>query len=291
MSEASRHLSVLSGFCETLEIGVLPYIGRDNERGLLSRTVENNITGLLNWARFQNASQSAQIYVRPHPQIEHPWLFLDDVTTEMALRISQKYAAVAVETSKGNCQIRLLVTKPIACSDRATVQKAMAPKVGADHASTAGDKWGRLAGFQNRKPGKEGWWTPIVADTTQALPRFDPAPFMAATNGSDGHTPQQSSSQGWRETTPRKISPLGGSVSSAPNGDRSVRCTGSESEREFTWVINRIRWFLEYRPELVQGELPKMIENLIHRATARGKRDPDQYASRKIAVAMRKVQG
>ena len=33
------------------------------------------------------------------------------------------------------------------------------------------------------------------------------------------------------------------------------------------------------------------IENLIQRATARGKRDPDQYASRKIAVAMRKVQG
>ncbi len=291
MSEASRHLSVLSRFCESLEIGVLPYIGRDNERGLFSRLVGDNITGLLNWARFQNASQSAQIYVRPHPQIEHPWLFLDDVTKETALRISQKYAAVVVETSKGNCQIRFLVTKPITCSDRATVQKCIAPKIMADRASTAGDKWGRLAGFQNRKAGKEGWWTPIVADTTQTRPRFDPAPFMTANNGSDDHTPQKNSSSEWRETTPRKISPPGARVSSASNDDRSVHCTGSESEREFTWAINRIRWFLERRPETLEQEVPKMIENLIYRATARGKRDPEQYASRTIAVAMRKVQG
>ncbi len=55
MSEASRHLSVLSGFCETLEIGVLPYIGRANERGLFSRTVRDNITGLLDWARLSVA--------------------------------------------------------------------------------------------------------------------------------------------------------------------------------------------------------------------------------------------
>ena len=291
MSEASRHLSILSRFCETLEIGVLPYIGQDNERGLFSRMIKDNITGLLNWARFQNASQSAQIYIRPHSQIEHPWLFLDDVTTEMALGISQKYAAVVVETSQGNCQIRLLSSAALSCSQRATVQKAIASKIMADRASTAGDKWGRLAGFQNRKPGKEGWWTPIVADTTQARPRFDPAPFMTATNGSDGHTPQKSSSQRWRETTPHKISPEGVRVSSASNCDRSVQCAGSESEREFTWAINRIRWFLEHRPELAQRELPKMVENLIQRATVRGKRDPEQYASRTIAVAMRKVQG
>ncbi len=291
MSEASKHLSILSGFCETLEIGVLPYIGRDNECGLFSRTVGNNITGLLNWARFQNASQSAQIYVRPHPHTDHPWLFLDDVTAEMALRISQKYAAVVVETSKGNCQIRLLSPAALSCSERATVQKSIAPKVMADRASTAGDKWGRLAGFQNRKPGKEGWWTPIVADTTQTRPRFDPAPFMTATNGSDGHTPQKSSSHGWCEATPRKISPLGGRVSSVSNSGGSVQCTGSESEREFTWVINRIRWFLERRPEMLGCELSKMVENLIQRATARGKRDPDQYANRTIAAAMRKAQG
>ena len=31
------------------------------------------------------------------------------------------------------------------------------------------------------------------------------------------------------------------------------------------------------------------IENIIQRATVRGKRDPEQYANRTIAVAMRKV--
>ena len=156
MSEASKHLSILSEFCETLEIGVLPYIGRDNEGGLFSRTVGNNITGLLNWARFQNASQSAQIYVRPQPHTDHPWLFLDDVTAEMALRISQKYAAVVVETSKGNCQIRMLSSAALSCSQRATVQKAIAPKIMADRASTAGDKWGVLQGSRTESPEKKG---------------------------------------------------------------------------------------------------------------------------------------
>jgi hypothetical protein len=270
MSEASRHLSILSEFCETLEMGVLPYIGRGNERGLSSRPVGNNISGLLNWARFQNASQSAQVYIRPHPQTDHPWLFLDDVTTEMALRISQKYAAVVVETSKGNCQIRLLSSVALNRFQRATVQKSIAPRIMADRASTAGDKWGRLAGFQNRKPGKEGWWTPIVADTTQVRPRFDPDPFMTATNGSGG------------DAGPT-LSPQGRAVVSASHNN-------SESEREFTWVINRIRWFLERRPEMLGSEVPKMVENLVQRATVRGKRYPEQYANRTIVAAMRKAQ-
>ncbi|WP_297480599.1 DNA-primase RepB domain-containing protein [Ferrovum sp.] len=272
MSEASRHLSVLFGFCETLEVGVLPYIGRDNERGLFSRLVGDNITGLLNWARFQNASQSAQIYVRPHSQNDHPWLFLDDVTKETALRISQKYASVAVETSQGNCQIRLLSSMALSCSERATVQKCIAPKIMADRASTAGDKWGRLAGFQNRKPGKEGWWTTIVADTSQASHRFDPEPFMSETNWSKGQS---------------------GSGKISPQGDRVFSQNGcgncSESEREFAWVVNRIKWFMEQRPDRLQGDLPAMIENLTQRARSRGKRHPEAYAERTVAAAIQRV--
>jgi hypothetical protein len=262
----------MAKFCGAMEIGVLPFIGRDNERGLYSRTITNDITGLLKWARFQNARQLAQIYVRPQPQTKHPWLFFDDVAKAMALRISQKYAAVVVETSKGNCQIRLLSSVELDSSERAMVQKNIAPKIMADRASTAGEKWGRLAGFQNRKPGKEGWWTTIVADTSQASHRFDPEPFMSETNWSKGQS---------------------GSGKISPQGDRVFSQNGcgncSESEREFAWVVNRIKWFMEQRPDRLQGDLPAMIENLTQRARSRGKRHPEAYAERTVAAAIQRV--
>ncbi len=264
-----EHIVTIQRFCSSVEIGVLPNIGTENEGGMLAHLInEGNKESLIKWARYNNASKAANVFIRPVPRDSHPWLFLDDLTVLIATGISQKYAAVVVETSRGNCQVRLLATINLTQAERASVQRQLAPKVNADPGSTAGDKWGRLAGFQNRKPGKEGWWTRLIADTTQVKPRFDPE---------------------------RWLSPPGGACDSAvfPEHRNPVRRGGgaSDSEQEFGWAVGRLAWFRNNRPDAFDAEIARMTSDILERATARHKRSPEDYAVRTIRAVLRHVQG
>jgi hypothetical protein len=269
MVAVGEHIAALKMYCCTLEIGVLPHIGTEHEGVMLSHVIaDENRESLIKWAKWNNAKNGANVFIRPAPQNNHPWLFFDDLTVEFAMKISQKYASLVVETSRKNCQIRLLSTKDLTQAERAAVQKQLAPKINADPGSTSGDKWGRLAGFQNRKPGKDGFWTRLIADTTQAKPRFDPE---------------------------RWLSPPGGACDSVvfPEHRNPVRRGGgaSDSEQEFGWAVGRLAWFRNNRPDAFDAEIARMTSDILERATARHKRSPEDYAVRTIQAVLRHVQG
>ena len=153
MIEAMR--SHLGGVA--LEIGALCRIGTA-DAALLRRTLAPaaDPAGLLAWAGWQQVHEHAQILVRPAPEAPHPWLLADDIPTAAALAFAARRAALVIETSPGNCQLRVLADRPLSLLDRTTAQRALRAHLAGDPGSIAGDKWGRLAGFKNQKPGRDG---------------------------------------------------------------------------------------------------------------------------------------
>ena len=129
----------------------------------------------LAWARAENL-RSAEVYVRAARGEAWPLAFLDDVATQLARRIAQKYSALALETSPvGGCHLWLACRRPLDESERALAQRWLAQRTGADPASTSGEHLGRLAGFRNWK--RSGVWVQLVA--TSWLDAWDPTPALA----------------------------------------------------------------------------------------------------------------
>ncbi len=246
-TQAIAMIDALLKNCGELDLGVIKNIGRPDENPMFPRPLPTDYTKLMSWARWQNAQKNANIYIRPSPREPHPWLFLDDVPTAIAHGIAGKYAALIVETSPRNCQIRLLADRSLTTPERFAVQSQLVTLLAgnADPASTAGDKWGRLPGFRNKKPGRD-CWTDFINDSTSRARRFDPAHLLA------GGVKQHSS-----PAVGVPSSPQGGGVVSLGCGG------GSESEREFAFACHSLR----------RGEQDESIINKItDRAVARDKR-------------------
>jgi hypothetical protein len=260
--QAETFAAALLRHCEAVEVTVIRYIGTNREQTLgrphRVRTLDD-LGALWPWLRAENATRSANIYIRPCPASDHPWLFLDDLPTSRALAISRKYAALVVETSVGNTQIRLLVDRDLSTSERAEVQGHLARLVSADPGSTAGDKWGRLPGFTNRKLGKSGQWTNLLADTTESAPRY--APDLRASS-----------------PPPRE----GEGVVASPSPRRA--CTdGSDTDNsvlEFAYACHALRAGVD--PDAVTAQI-------VARVAASGRKKNHDYAMRTVAAAMSKL--
>lgn len=124
----------------------------------------------LGWARAQNAARG-EVYVRPARWRYWPLVFLDDVPTEMALKVARKYAAAVVQTSlEGGCHLWLACSRGLNEDARARAQRWLASKVGADPRSTSGEHLGRLPGVRNWKRG--GNWINVLAASLHP-PRWD----------------------------------------------------------------------------------------------------------------------
>ena len=175
-----------------LEIGVVPRIGRPDQGKPIRRDLapDADPAKILAWCAAQQVNAQAQVWVRPAPDVDHAWLFADDVPTAEAVAFAARRAALVIETSPGNCQLRILADRPMTPAERTAAQRVLRQHLGGDPASVAGGKWGRLAGFANQKPGKGGWWTrllcldlasrPVSADRLLAealapAPAFSPA--------------------------------------------------------------------------------------------------------------------
>ncbi|MEL5849969.1 MAG: DNA-primase RepB domain-containing protein, partial [Candidatus Igneacidithiobacillus chanchocoensis] len=100
----------------------------------------------------------------------HPWLFIDDLDTARLLALTAKIGGLAIETSAGNGQARLLADRLMTQDERGQAQKTLRDRLGGDKGSVSGEKWGRLPGFTSQKPGKSGQWTNVLADTTGIRP-------------------------------------------------------------------------------------------------------------------------
>ena len=155
-----------------LEIGVVPRIGRQDQGKPIRRELapDADPTKLLGWCSAQQVNAQAQVWVRPAPDVDHAWLFADDVPTAEAVAFAARRAALVVETSEGNCQLRILADRLMTPAERTAAQRVLRLHLGGDPASVAGGKWGRLAGFSNQKPGKCGFWTRLLCSELVARP-------------------------------------------------------------------------------------------------------------------------
>ncbi len=252
-----------------LQLGGLRHIGRPGAAPLRTFTVFAADAPCLPYLRRANASAQANIWVRPDPAAAHPWLFLDDVPLRLACRIADKYASVVVETSAGNAQIRLLASRALTGPQRGEVQRELRTLLGAraDAGSTAGDKWGRLAGFRNRKPGVD-FWTNLVVDTASdaTAPRLDPTPHLDR-SALDSSRPEQGSVVGL------------GSAPSRTAGPQRVAADGRGGYiEEFAFACHALRAAVAF---------DDVVERVAVHALARGKRTSAESARRYVQGVVR----
>jgi len=161
-----------------LQVAALHRPGGDDRLEMLGTvdamggTTTGNLREILRQARGSNINKRspANILFRPDPSGSHPWLFIDDLSIERLLSLTSQIAGLAIETSRGNGQVRLLADRPLSQAERGAAQRFLSLRLGGDPGSTSGEKWGRLAGFTSQKPDKKGAWTNILADTTWIRP-------------------------------------------------------------------------------------------------------------------------
>ncbi len=273
--QAFSMITALRRHAGSLEVAAKRHIERPIEQAPVTRILSYDparLESVIRWLSYENTRNEANIWIRPMPCEAHPWLLLDDLGIELAHKISRKYASLLIETSPGNYQCRLLTDRPLHFKQRSHVQSELVKLLNqsgahADGGSTAGDKWGRLAGFRNRKPGRD-CWTNLVMDTTMTAPKFDPAPFLFPQGGACAvlaSSPEHPRSQF-----------LSATRSSAK----------SESETEFGWILGRLRFFQSKGFELGR-EIVRLQQLLERQAEERGKRNPRDYSQRTILAARR----
>ena len=250
-------LSILTG-TPAVEFAAASYA----ENGKVEKVVQGrmpvtsceDVTRVVPWLRARNANGCA-IWARPAAQA-HPWLFLDDLPAQKAVTVTKKYAALAVETSAGNAQVWIRADRDLSRNQRQDVSRALAQLIGADPHAIAEPRWGRAPGFRSGKPGRDRFWTQLLADSSALRTRFDPTPYLSNP-------------------------PLGGRVplSSRP----SVRSNGpDESAREFSYALHALR-------AGVASE--RVVERVAAHAAARGKRATAEacrlYAQRTVENALK----
>lgn len=153
------------------------------EHGRLSVSQMSDFARVLPWLRAQNAAAGRNIWVRPSDS-EHPLLMLDDVKTPLAMSIARKYESGIVETREGNCHVWLVSTLPLIREERQKVLRHLIAMTDADVGALSEPRWGRLPGFQGRKPRDVGVWTNLLhLPPTQDEHRlFDPMPYLSSSH-------------------------------------------------------------------------------------------------------------
>jgi hypothetical protein len=202
------------------------------------------------WAKFMN-SKGGDIYIRPHGESKHRVIFLDDLSLDKAIQVSEKYAACVVCTSKDNTQVWLATEKELSKLERKAVQSWMRSVGYTDPGSVSGDHLGRLCGVRSQK---RNCWVNLT--TTTYGQRYAP----------DVESPLSS--------------PLGEACAShsSSKGTQGLGQPPSPSEDEFGWVMGALKHGVP---------IINVINQLTDRAKKRGKRLPDHYAERTVMHAYR----
>jgi hypothetical protein len=123
---------------------------------MLPRTWD--VAGLMRsipWLRLQN-SQGRNIYIRP--QGEHNLSLVDDLKREAVERMKRTgfQPAAIIETSPGNYQAWLKHPERLPKDLGTAAARALAREFGGDLGAADWRRFGRLAGFTNRKPSRRG---------------------------------------------------------------------------------------------------------------------------------------
>ena len=113
------------------------------------------------WTRFMN-SKGGDVYVRPHGEISHGVIFLDDLPVDKAIQVSKKYASCIVCTSENNTQVWLATDRKLSKAERKFVQSWMRSVGYTDPGSISGDHLGRLCGVRSQK---RNCWVNLIETT------------------------------------------------------------------------------------------------------------------------------
>ncbi len=219
---------------------------------------------LLPWCRFENA-RGANVYIRAHRHRSWSLVFLDDVACADAQSIARAHPALVVETSPNRCHVWIRTSAGLDEGQRLRCQRHLAALPGvngclADPGSISGEHWGRLAGFRNRKPGRDGWVNLLRA--SRGLPPFQVSDLRLTAEASASFSP-----------TP------GGRVAVASAScDHKPASSASESE----WGI--------VMAKLERGDPAAEVEAwLIENASGRRGSDAPRYARATVAKACRTI--
>lgn len=242
-----------------LEVAACRFIGTENECLIIKPWNQK----LLSWLKFENTNKNANIWVRPSPESSHPWLFIDDVPMSTAQKIAKKYQCIIVETSPHNCQIRLISNCDLNKTQRTEVQRSIVNVLGslADGGSIAGCKWGRLPGFRNKKPSKD-CWTNLISVQDEALPKFDPAPYL------------------------NKLSPPMGECVSRSYTNKTVSLADDQSRNDFGYIRGRLLHYKSKGYNLHDESLRLEVELV---ASSSRKGNPVDYAHRTIIAVLKSI--
>lgn len=237
-----------------------------------------------------NPTRQANVLVRPDPSAAHPWLFVDDLPRVRARSLSDAFAAIVIETSRDNAQVRLLADRCITMDLRTAAQRELQQRLQSDEGSIAGDKWGRLAGFTNRKASKFGQWTNLIVDSTRSRPPI-PADALLSLSSALAVT----------------LAPQGGRTTDPPSRPRPIVVAGAVSSKtKAEWAREALSRPLPdasegaagYRQEFadccqaLRAQLPyeEIIDAIAARALERGKRRNDRQALRYAVNLLRAAQ-
>lgn len=176
---------------------------------------------VLPFLRGMNSKPMTNIWVRPAASLEaHPLVMLDDLPIPRALAVCRKYGGAAVQTSPDLAQAWIVLTRPLDREARQTVAAALCRLIGGDPDAVSEPRWGRLPGFQQRKPGKSGWTNLLAISDAPAL---DPEPYLS-------EQPQPPKATALPPTGARGPSPLPASSTGR-----------DESKVEFAFALHSLR--------------------------------------------------
>lgn len=264
-------IATLLESCDSVQVAACRHVGvKEKEKLIFKKNFNEN---LIAWLWYENLNNSANILVRPAPELDHPWLFIDDVPLNVAIKISAKYQCIVVETSRDNCQVRLLSSQNLPKEERTLIQRSLVEALGssADAGSIAGCKWGRLVGFPNRKPGRSGFTTDLIALPDSTLPKFDVKPYLQA--------PTPSVFEGVLYVLNKQSS------HNRVINKTKTTVTGKEdiSGDDFGYILNRLRFFKKNGHDYL-AEAKRLESELCHRTH---KRNPLRYSQLTVSAVLK----
>ena len=264
-------IATLFEYCDLVQVAVCRNVGvKDQEKVIFKK---NFTESLISWLWYENLNNNANVWVRPAPEAAHPWLFIDDVPLTLAIKISVKYQCIVVETSRDNCQVRLLSSENLTKSDRTLMQRRLVEALGssADTGSIAGCKWGRLVGFPNRKLSRSGFTTDLIALPDSTLPKFDVKPYLQA--------PTPSVFEGVLYVLNKQSS------HNRVINKTKTTVTGKEdiSGDDFGYILNRLRFFKKNGHDYL-AEAKRLESKLCHKTH---KRNPLIYSQLTLTAVLK----
>jgi hypothetical protein len=211
------------------------------------------------WLRHANAA-GCNIWIRPSAA-EHAIVMLDDLPTATAAAVARKYRALAVETSPGNAQAWIVCSRALTREQRQDVARSLCHLIGSDPGAISEPRWGRLAGFRQRKPGKVGFLTRVIAASRNSPP-LNPTPHLVGAS-----------------SPPAARAGHGGGVV-AYHSSSNTPAGGDESRREFAFACHALK----------RGMTPAEVEAAIAaHVAATGRRKSAGYAARTVAAALSRL--